>query len=126
MGILLTILALTLLYITSPISIIYAIIKRITKRNGINTYFIRMAIAFDKVGNVISSDLFNDIMIKKEGYRFGLSEETISSVLGKNKRDNTLLWPGRLLSRVLDKIQRNHVEISIENNITPGGYEIDK
>ena len=58
--------------------------------------------------------LFNDILIKKEGFRFGNPDETISSVCGRNKSVDTLLPLGKSLSKLLNKIEKDHVEKSIE------------
>jgi hypothetical protein len=51
---------------------------------------------------------------KKSKHRFGHPDETISSVLGKNKRDNTLTKLGAILSNVLDFLDENHSIKSIE------------
>ena len=72
------------------------------------------AVSVDKTGNVFMQELFNDVMIKKIGYRFGQDDETISSVLGKNKVAGTLTKFGRAMSCFLDRIDPNHVENSIK------------
>ena len=41
-------------------------------------------------------------------------EETISSALGKNQRNNTLSTAGKVLVRVLDTIDKNHCEKSVK------------
>ena len=41
-------------------------------------------------------------------------EETISSVLGKNQRDNTLSFAGKVLVFILDTIDKNHCKKSIK------------
>lgn len=74
------------------------------------------AIAIDKWGNVFLAPLFNKIMITKEGYQFGNSDETISSVVGKNLRMGTLTKKGELLNSILNKIDPNHAIKSIEEN----------
>ena len=43
--------------------------------------------------------------------------ETISSALGKNQRDKTLSKKGKLLVKILDFLDENHCENSINNNI---------
>ncbi len=49
-------------------------------------YFLKMAISIDQLGNVVLQDLFNDLLITtKSQHSFGDEDETISSVLGKNK-----------------------------------------
>ena len=73
-----------------------------------------MAISIDQKGNVIMSVLFNDILRKSGGHRFGDPDETISMVLGINKRDNTLTWLGSFIAKILNKIEKDHVEKSID------------
>jgi hypothetical protein len=64
------------------------------------------------------SRLFNDILIhKKTGYHFGLDGETISSALGKNVERGTLTIAGQALNWLLNKIQKNHAILSINNNL---------
>ena len=49
------------------------------------------------------------------GYAFGNPNETISSALGKNQRDGTLSWFGKVICKILDTIDKNHCEKSIDN-----------
>ena len=78
-------------------------------------WFLNLAISKDQYGNVLGMYLFNDLLIlKKSQHRFGHPDETISSVLGKNKRDGTLTKIGQILSNVLDFLDHNHVIKSIE------------
>ena len=77
-----TILAIILL----PIGMIYSLFRL---KFHLKQYFLIIAIAIDQLGNVVMQDLFDDLMIKKEGHKFGNEDETISSVLGKNKRRGT-------------------------------------
>lgn len=81
---------------------------------GLNKFFFRVAIAVDQMGNVVMNEFFNDIIIKKSGHRFGNEDETISSVLGKNKSMGTLTLIGKGLAWVLNKLDPGHVEKSIE------------
>jgi hypothetical protein len=53
-------------------------------------------------------------MIKKNGYRFGNEDVTISHVLGMNKKFNNLTFTGKALSWLLNKIEKDHVEKAIE------------
>ena len=48
------------------------------------------------------------------GYKFGDEDETISSVLGKNKLTKTLTKTGKTLDWILEKLDRNHSIESIE------------
>jgi hypothetical protein len=117
---LLLVISLTLLYILLPIVSVYSFVKNIINRDWRNMRlrFFRAAYSIDQFGNVISSELFNDILIKKGGYKFGNPDETISSVMGKNYRDDTLTIPGKVLRWILDTIDENHCLKSIEEDET--------
>lgn len=107
MGLILTLLAYLLLVIFTPIGILYSIIRNLFK---VNKYFLNLALSLDQLGNAVMSTLFNDILIKKEGYLFGDIDSTLSSVLGKNKINNTLTKLGSIICYILNKIEDNHVE----------------
>jgi hypothetical protein len=77
-------------------------------------YFKSSAISLDRFGNREFRTLFNKVLILKNGYQFGDIGETISSVLGKNERDNTLTKVGVILVYILDKIDKNHAFKSID------------
>ncbi len=79
-------------------------------------YFRDIALSIDQMGNVVCAPLFNVIMIKKSGYKFGNIDETISSVLGKNKQLGTLWGIGRTLDKLLNWLDDNHSIDSIEIN----------
>lgn len=74
------------------------------------SYYIRLAIAIDAMGNVLGYPLFNLVLIKKGGYKFGNRRDTISYVLGMNKEINKLSKLGRGIASTLNKIDKNHVE----------------
>ena len=71
-------------------------------------YFKSSAITIDKLANREFRTLWNEKLRTENGYKFGVENETISSVLGKNQRDNTLTKTGRKLVWLLDKIEENH------------------
>ena len=77
-------------------------------------YFKSSAVNLDRFGNSEFRTLFNLTLKKKEGYKFGNMEETISSVLGKNQKGNTLSFAGKVLVFILDTIDRNHCKKSIK------------
>jgi hypothetical protein len=79
-----------------------------------NGYFKSSAISLDRFGNREFRTLFNKVLILENGCQFGDIGETISSVLGKNERDNTLKKAGKMLVLVLDKIDKNHAAKSID------------
>lgn len=135
MGTLLFILSAILTVIFYPLGFMYTVIrlsigvsfKTLTKR--VDQLMKQTAIAVDQLGNVFMQEVFNDFLIKidmyedREGklfvvhpHKFGSEDETISSVLGKNKKLGTLTWFGKLLAWFLDKTDPNHVEKSIEED----------
>lgn len=122
-SILLFIIAIILGCITIPLGMFSSFILLFLKANfkvwwnRIGEYFLIFAIAIDVAGNVALAPLFNLLMIKKNGYKFGNRKETISSALGKNKKLNTLTKKGLLLSNILDKIDPNHIFDSIDNQV---------
>lgn len=79
-----------------------------------NDYFLQTAIDIDKFGNRNFRTLLNNVLIKKEGYQFGDVRETISSVLGKNQRDDTLTKIGKLICWILDSLDKKHCKNSIK------------
>lgn len=77
-------------------------------------YFMSTAVNLDRFGNYEFRTLFNSILIRADSkFLFGDFEETISSVLGKNKRAGTLSKAGRMLAGLLDAIEKGHCEKSI-------------
>lgn len=115
MGILLTILSSIVSFALYPLILIYSLFRYKEFKNADNHYF-KIAVAIDQLGNVVACYLFNDIMIKKEGHKFGLPDETISSVIGKNYKSNTLTMAGKAMRWILDKIEYNHSVNSIEED----------
>jgi hypothetical protein len=79
-------------------------------------YMYKVALAIDQLGNVVCARLFNFFLIDADGYQFGNEDETISSVLGKNKRANTLTLFGMLLDMLLELIDKNHNIEAIEED----------
>lgn len=80
-------------------------------------YFHSTAVSIDKLGNREFRTLFNLTLITKDGYQFGTNDETVSSVLGRNKLKGTLSRTGRILDYILDKIDKNHSIKSIDETI---------
>jgi len=86
---------------------------------NVSQYLREVAVSVDQLGNVVCSDLFDVTLIKrKQGYRFGNPDETISGVLGKNQRLNTLSKVGKALNFILNKLDPNHSIKSIEDDET--------
>ena len=121
-GILLFIVALLLAFIIMPLGFVYGIVKNILTFRGktlilvINKAFYMIAYAIDQLGNVVCQFLFNDLMIKKDGYKFGDPDKTISYVLGINKQNGTLSGFGGLIVALLHLIDPNHVEKAVQND----------
>ena len=91
-----------------PLSVInYFLVK---DKSG---YFKETAIDIDRFGNRNFRTLLNKTL-QKNGYKFGDERETISSALGKNKRDNTLTKTGITICNILDYLDKNHCLKSIK------------
>jgi 8-oxo-dGTP diphosphatase len=118
MGIILFIIAVLLFKLLFPIAYGVMWLKAIFSKSGARQLAIahkRFAIEIDELGNLMYADILNLILIKSNGYKFGHDEETISSVLGKNKMSGTLSDLGYYISWILNKLDKNHVEKSIKN-----------
>jgi hypothetical protein len=120
-GFILFFVAILLAVVIIPIGFVYAILFAMVRFNGV--LFFKMmdrmlyliAYSIDQLGNVVCSSLFNDLLITKEGCKFGHPDETISSVLGRNKKKRTLSKLGKKIACILNKIDPGHVEKAIEN-----------
>lgn len=75
----------------------------------------KLAISLDMALNVLLARPMNDLLKTKGGYEFGKRKETISSALGKNKRDGTLTQHGKWWADLLDWIDPNHCIKSIDD-----------
>jgi len=73
-------------------------------------YFLQIAISYDQLGNAVLGPLFNAVLKKRGGYYFGNPDETISFILGQNKKRGRLTRLGRWIADLLNKIDPNHVE----------------
>ena len=122
MGLILSIISILLSWILFPISFVYTFIRLIIKANvkgylqHINKLFLGIAISVDQLGNVVCQHLFNDILIKKAGYKFGNTDDTISYVLGCNKHFKHLTKLGLMLCSMLNFFDKNHVEKTYEKS----------
>lgn len=116
MGFILLIIAIFLAIPLLPLGWLYSIFTLRSKPEKLNAYARVIALSIDQLGNVVLSNLFNDIMIKKGGYPFGDEDETISKVLGVNKYIKKLTWLGSLLADILNKIDPDHVEKAAGNH----------
>lgn len=114
LGFLLLIIALVLSVILFPLGWLYSLFTFKLSIRRLGSYFKAIAISIDQLGNVVMSNLLDDTLIKEHGYKFGNPDETISMVLGINKRDKSLTKWGVRLANILNKIEDNHVEKAIE------------
>jgi hypothetical protein len=81
-----------------------------------NQYNTDLAIAQDQYGNGLCQYVFNIILLKKNpAHKFGNIDETISSVIGKNKVAGTLTWLGEVVDIILDALDPDHSIKSIDN-----------
>lgn len=110
-GFLLFLVAVIIFIIALPISIIYIAFDVVFNLLG------KIALSIDMTGNVLLTEVFNDILITKTGYKFGNRKETISSVLGKNQKYKTLKRTGKFLCRILDRLDPQHCEKSIDHKV---------
>lgn len=112
-GFILLVIALLLSVVLLPVGFAFQVITSLFK--AVDRYLFQIAKSIDQLGNVVCEHLFNLTLIKKEGYKFGNEDVTISHVLGVNKGKGTLTWTGEALAWLLNKIEKHHVEKAIEN-----------
>lgn len=97
----------------------YLLFLPLTIFNALNVrkkgYFLDTAINIDRFGNREFRFSLNKYLIKENSpFEFGNIEETISSVLGKNQRFGYLTKFGKIICKILDTIDKNHCEKSIQ------------
>lgn len=111
----------TLLYIPLSVINMAVVLYKNSRVRGffrvIDSYLYEEAYAIDVFANRSFRTLWNTILKKRGGYSFGKSGETISSALGKNKRDGTLSIAGKLLDWVLNMFDKNHSIKSINDKL---------
>lgn len=99
--------------------IAYLLFLPLTIFNALNVrkkgYFLDTAINIDRFGNREFRFSLNKYLIKENSpFEFGDIDETISSVLGKNQRFGRLTKFGKVICKILDTIDKNHCEKSIQ------------
>ncbi len=127
-GVLLFLISVLLLLLTGPLGFIYGFFHSLFTRGlkGLGEYLLQVAISIDQLGNVLMQHLLNLLWISPGGgYPFGNRDETISSALGRNKRNGTLSAFGKWIDRILDRIDPNHSLNSIDYYIEPRGQIIE-
>jgi hypothetical protein len=113
MGILLYFIAIILYVPLTLINTVIVLFKYGWKFKTINDYFYETAIDIDRFGNRNFRTLWN-LILQKNGYKFGDERETISSALGKNKLKGTLTKTGVIVCKILDYLDENHCIKSIK------------
>lgn len=104
----LILIAIPLYIVFGTIGLIYGVCRNLF---GLFDKLNVQAYQIDLMGNVIATELFNDLLItKSSNYKFGNPLETISFVLGKNKQNNTLRFFGKYLVEILNNLDPFHVE----------------
>tara|TARA_R110000796_G_C14461690_1_gene424574 strand:- start:110 stop:532 length:423 start_codon:yes stop_codon:yes gene_type:complete len=88
-----------------------------TGSKQVNNFFYAMAVSLDRFGNVSCAFILNLVFVRKGGMLHGDSQDVASYVLGRNKYKNKLTAIGRFMVWFLSKIDKKHVEKSIEEKI---------
>ena len=60
---------------------------------------------------------WNAKLIIPSGYKFGIEGETISSALGKNELMGTLTKEGKILVKIINKLEKNHCILWINTEV---------
>lgn len=115
-AIILLLTAILLAIVIVPIGFIFGLLPKKDWWKRSKQQFLNISYAIDQFGNVVCKDLFNWALIHDNKYSFGFPDETISSVLGKNKLSGNLTGAGILLDKILDFIDPNHSIDSIDNS----------
>jgi hypothetical protein len=120
-GLLLFLISIILMVLTTPLGFVYGIFHNLFTKgfSGIGEFLLQIAISIDQLGNVVMQHLLNTLWIKKGGYKFGNRDETISSVIGKNKQLRTLTLFGKNMDKILEFIEADHSLNSIDYYVQP-------
>jgi len=116
MGFVLFLISFILIVAFAPVGIAFTVLKSgiLFNKRYINEYWTKLAVSLDQFGGVVMSGLFNLILISSDLNRFGNPDETISSVIGKNKKAGTLTGLGKGLDYLLEIFEKDHSIKSIE------------
>jgi len=107
------IIALLLFAFLAIIGFVYAVVKNFFA--GLSQYFWLCALSLDQTGNTFCQMLFNDVLIKKNGHKFGNPDQTVSYVLGINLKQETISTTGKIIAAILNFIDKNHVQKAAQN-----------
>ncbi len=135
-SILLIIVAIVLFVILSIVGFCWSFFTLFYKRTigealtGAAQYFKAIALSIDQLGNVAFAGLLNDVLIDKTliklAHNFGDEDETISEVLGWNKLTGALSPTGIKLVKILNFIDKNHVEDAAQSAYDKALEKINK
>ena len=118
-NLILAIVATILSFIIIPLALLYALFYTWKSKNNIVEFLenvlLKYSIGLDQIGNATCYIFLNNVIIKNDTiHSFGNIDETISSVIGKNKLQGNLTICGRILDYILNLIDNNHSIKSIE------------
>ncbi len=127
-GLILFLISVVLSILTVPFGFLYGVLHGLFTKGfkGVGEFFLKIAISIDQLGNVLMQHLLNVLWIKKGGYKFGNRDETISSALGRNNQLDTLSAFGKMIDKILDRIDPNHSLNSIDYYIEPSDQIVDQ
>lgn len=115
LNVLLFLVGVLLVCLLTPLAVLAKIIKAIFTMKFDWSWFMRLALSFDQLGNVLGDDLFSFLLVRNTKiHPFGDEDETISSVLGKNYLVSNLTIFGSLLRYLLHLLDQNHSVNAIE------------
>jgi hypothetical protein len=78
-------------------------------------WFAKIALSIDQLGNVVCGTPFNLSLIKRDSKDlFGGEDDTVSYILAKNFKTDSLTWLGRAISYLLDLIDRGHLQKALD------------
>lgn len=84
---------------------------------ALDDWFFKMALGLDQFGNISNRETLKILLTKKGGHPFGDEDDTVSYVIGRNKYKGKLNRFGKLNERLLNAIEKKHVEIAIQKKI---------
>ncbi|MGJ5643191.1 hypothetical protein [Formosa sp. S-31] len=127
LGLVLIAISLVLFALVTPLAFIWKVVVSVTNENrkardimaGTSSFFIEIAASYDQLGNAVFGGFFNWLFLQDTDirYAFGNKDDTISEVLGWNAELNSLNNYGKLLVKLLDKLDNNHCYNAMYNGV---------
>lgn len=96
-----------------------------TALEGLNKYFFSIALSINQFGAVAFKGLFNDALIKGKGLPFGDEDKQISEVLGWNERYFELTKTGKLLVKILNKLDPKHCQKTLFKEVEKSEKKVE-